>query len=212
MIRQLLRAHEYWRMKQLSADVVIINEKAASYMQDFQGSLEALVHGSQLRLSPDTETQQRPHFSAARRPDHSADTRAAASCRPRGVAQPARHALRADCDARSIARRRRPPRPTRLDSRGQVRGSAAPQPDCCNFSTASAVCRKRPRVRHRSERGLAHAGAVDQRDCQSGFRISGLRIRIGIHVVAQQPRKSESRRGPTIMSSIPPGEAIYRSR
>ena len=54
IIRQLLRAHEYWRMKQLSADVVIINEKAPSYVQDLQGSLEALVRGSQLRLSPDT--------------------------------------------------------------------------------------------------------------------------------------------------------------
>jgi cyclic beta-1,2-glucan synthetase len=53
MIRQLLRAHEYWRMKQLSADVVIINEKATSYVQDLQDSLEALVRGSQLRLSPD---------------------------------------------------------------------------------------------------------------------------------------------------------------
>ena len=54
MIRQLLRAHEYWRMKQLSADVVIINEKAASYVQELQNSLETLVRGSQLRLSPDT--------------------------------------------------------------------------------------------------------------------------------------------------------------
>jgi cyclic beta-1,2-glucan synthetase len=54
-IRQLLRAHEYWRMKELSADLVIINEKPPSYNQDFQGSLEALVHGSQLRLSPDSE-------------------------------------------------------------------------------------------------------------------------------------------------------------
>ena len=53
MIRQLLRAHEYWRMKQLSADVVIINEKATSYIQELQDSLEALVRGSQLRLSPD---------------------------------------------------------------------------------------------------------------------------------------------------------------
>jgi cyclic beta-1,2-glucan synthetase len=54
VIRQLLRAHEYWRMKQLSADLVIVNEKPPSYNQDFQGSLEALVHGSQLRLSPDS--------------------------------------------------------------------------------------------------------------------------------------------------------------
>ncbi len=54
IIRQLLRAHEYWRTKQLFADVVILNEKPSSYMQELQGSLEALVRGSQLRLSPDT--------------------------------------------------------------------------------------------------------------------------------------------------------------
>ncbi|HEX3376150.1 MAG TPA: glucoamylase family protein, partial [Candidatus Acidoferrales bacterium] len=54
LVRQLLRAHEYWRMKQLSADVVIINEKSTSYVQDLQNSLEALVHGSQLRLAPDS--------------------------------------------------------------------------------------------------------------------------------------------------------------
>jgi cyclic beta-1,2-glucan synthetase len=53
-IRQLLRAHEYWRMKQLSADLVIVNDKPPSYNQDFQGSLETLVHASQLRLSPDS--------------------------------------------------------------------------------------------------------------------------------------------------------------
>ncbi|MEK7268362.1 MAG: hypothetical protein AAB093_03070, partial [Nitrospirota bacterium] len=54
IIRQLLRAHEYWRMKQLSADMVIINETPPSYAQELQGSLVALVRGSQLRLSPDT--------------------------------------------------------------------------------------------------------------------------------------------------------------
>lgn len=54
MIRQLLRAHEYWRLKQLSADVVIINEKAASYVQELHDTLESLVRGSQLRLAPDT--------------------------------------------------------------------------------------------------------------------------------------------------------------
>ncbi len=54
IVRQLLRAHEFWRMKQLSADVVILNEQPPSYTQELQGSLEALVRGSQLRLSPDT--------------------------------------------------------------------------------------------------------------------------------------------------------------
>jgi cyclic beta-1,2-glucan synthetase len=54
LVRQLLRAQEYWRMKQLSTDVVIINEKSSSYAQDLQNSLDGLVRGSRLRLSPDT--------------------------------------------------------------------------------------------------------------------------------------------------------------
>jgi cyclic beta-1,2-glucan synthetase len=53
LVRQLLRAHEYWRMRQVSADVIILNEKPPSYEQDLQGSLESLVRGSQLRLCPD---------------------------------------------------------------------------------------------------------------------------------------------------------------
>ncbi|MGH9703807.1 MAG: GH36-type glycosyl hydrolase domain-containing protein [Candidatus Acidiferrales bacterium] len=52
MIRQLLRAHEYWRMKQLSVDVVIFNDKSTSYTQELQDSLAALVRSSQLRLAP----------------------------------------------------------------------------------------------------------------------------------------------------------------
>ena len=55
IVRQLLRAHEYWRMKQLFADLVIINEKPSSYAQDLQGSLDNLVHGSRLRLTPNSE-------------------------------------------------------------------------------------------------------------------------------------------------------------
>jgi len=54
IVRQMLRAHEYWRMKQLSSDLVVINEKSSSYAQELQLSLEGLVRGSRLRLSPDT--------------------------------------------------------------------------------------------------------------------------------------------------------------
>ena len=47
LVRQLLRAHEYWRSKQLAVDLVIVNERAASYVQDFENSLEALVRMNQ---------------------------------------------------------------------------------------------------------------------------------------------------------------------
>jgi len=53
IVRQLLRAHEYWRMKQLSVDLVILNEQAASYAQELQASLEAQVRTSQSRLQPE---------------------------------------------------------------------------------------------------------------------------------------------------------------
>src|SRR5262249_48218931 len=46
IVRQLLRAHEYWRMKQLAVDLVILNEKAVSYAQDLQATLETLVRTS----------------------------------------------------------------------------------------------------------------------------------------------------------------------
>ncbi|BBK39943.1 glycosyl transferase [Allostella sp. ATCC 35155] len=48
-VRQLLRAHEYWRLKNLAIDLVIINERASSYVQDLQLAIEAAVRTSQSR-------------------------------------------------------------------------------------------------------------------------------------------------------------------
>ncbi|KKO45206.1 glycosyl transferase [Arsukibacterium ikkense] len=48
-VRQLLRAHEYWHLKQLAVDLVIINERASSYVQDLQQAIETLVRSSQSR-------------------------------------------------------------------------------------------------------------------------------------------------------------------
>ncbi len=43
LVRQLLRAQEYWRLKRLTVDLVIMNERPASYAQDFQQALDALI-------------------------------------------------------------------------------------------------------------------------------------------------------------------------
>ena len=50
IVRQLLRAHEYWRLKLLDVDLVILNEHGATYAQDLHDSLEALVRTSQSNL------------------------------------------------------------------------------------------------------------------------------------------------------------------
>ncbi len=55
--RQLLQAHEYWRMKQLAVDLVILNERAASYVQDLQIALETLLRTSQSRGRPRRTTR-----------------------------------------------------------------------------------------------------------------------------------------------------------
>ena len=43
IVRELLRAREYWRLKGLNVDLVILNERGASYVQDLQVTLETLV-------------------------------------------------------------------------------------------------------------------------------------------------------------------------
>ena len=48
-VRQLLQAHEYWRIKRLNVDLVIVNERASSYVQDLQVAIETAVRSSQSR-------------------------------------------------------------------------------------------------------------------------------------------------------------------
>ncbi|HET9865169.1 MAG TPA: glycosyl hydrolase family 65 protein [Steroidobacteraceae bacterium] len=47
--RQLLQAHEYWGMKRLSVDLVFLNDRGASYVQDLQVALESMVRTAQAR-------------------------------------------------------------------------------------------------------------------------------------------------------------------
>ncbi|MGZ5560346.1 MAG: GH36-type glycosyl hydrolase domain-containing protein [Methylobacter sp.] len=43
IVDQLLRAHEYWRMKRLSVDLVILNEKEITYANELQVLMENMV-------------------------------------------------------------------------------------------------------------------------------------------------------------------------
>ena len=50
IVRQLLKAQEYFRLKLLPVDLVILNERARSYLEELQSALEGLVRASQSRL------------------------------------------------------------------------------------------------------------------------------------------------------------------
>ncbi len=43
LVRQVLRAQEYWRLKGLSADVVLLNEYQKSYLEEMQEQLQGLL-------------------------------------------------------------------------------------------------------------------------------------------------------------------------
>ncbi|WP_394752220.1 GH36-type glycosyl hydrolase domain-containing protein [Crenothrix sp.] len=52
IVEQLLRAHEYWRMKGLAVDLVILNEKELSYAGDLQTLLEGMVRDKLALFAP----------------------------------------------------------------------------------------------------------------------------------------------------------------
>jgi cyclic beta-1,2-glucan synthetase len=52
IVRQLFRAQEYWRMKQLAVDLVILNERPPSYTRDLQAALETVARTNQSRPLP----------------------------------------------------------------------------------------------------------------------------------------------------------------
>lgn len=48
-VRSLLQAHEYWRNKQLTVDLVILNEHPASYIQELQLAIDTALRSSHSR-------------------------------------------------------------------------------------------------------------------------------------------------------------------
>ena len=57
LLRQLLRAFEYWRIKRLAVDIVILNERATSYLQDLQETIDHLVRPIQSRPKGDNDVR-----------------------------------------------------------------------------------------------------------------------------------------------------------
>ena len=76
LVRQLVHAHEYWHMKRLAVDLVIINERAASYVQDLQAALETLVRSGEAQPREQVGGAARGNIFVLRTDLMSADARA----------------------------------------------------------------------------------------------------------------------------------------
>ncbi len=49
IVKQLLRAHEYWRLKRLAVDLVILNDRPPSYASDLQQAIDSAIRTAQSR-------------------------------------------------------------------------------------------------------------------------------------------------------------------
>jgi cyclic beta-1,2-glucan synthetase len=58
IVKQLLRAHEYWQSKRLAVDLVILNDRPPSYGSDLQQGIEAAIRTARTRVH-DEDTPER---------------------------------------------------------------------------------------------------------------------------------------------------------
>jgi cyclic beta-1,2-glucan synthetase len=137
IVRQLLRAHQYWQMKQLAVDLVILNERPASYAQDLHAAVQALVRASQSRPRPEGEGGGRRSVFVLRADQISVETRTLLQTAARAVLLSRRGSLSEQVNhleeelraprpvpARSSARMSLPPR----RQAGTKKKSGAPAP------------------------------------------------------------------------------------
>jgi cyclic beta-1,2-glucan synthetase len=182
LVRQLLRAHEYWRAKRFAVDLVILNERVSSYIQDYQNSIDALVRMNRTM----------PHIA---RPEVGGTVFTLRSdLIPSEVAEllqaAARAVLRGQhgslADQINAARERRsvgaPPQ-----RRALLAGAPAAAAPTRVLQRGGRLRRRRPGIRRGHGRGHAYADAVEQCGRQSRLRISRRRIRRRLHLVGQQP-------------------------
>ncbi len=95
LLRQLLTAHEYWNLKGLAVDLVLLNDQAVTYAPGVQEHLQTLVRDAQSRASGDPQFDSRRRVRRARRRTCRGRARAAAHGGARRRREHARQSRRA---------------------------------------------------------------------------------------------------------------------
>ena len=185
--RQVLQAHEYWRMKQLAVDLVILNERKSSYVQDLQVAIETLVRASQSRPAPGIDRPAGPGLRSSGGPDRRRHAFAACLDRPRCACGATRKPFRS-------TRSHRQPDRADTSAQGSPRGSpwatrGAPYAGARILQRAGRICGGRQGICDDTRAWPIDAGALDQRHRQSELRLPDRDRRQRLHLVRQQPRK-----------------------
>ena len=185
LVRQVLQAQEYWRLKGLSADVVILNEHPTSYLDETQGQLAALLDNGPWR-----EWKHRRGGAYLLRGDGMAEAeRILLASVARAVVSGAGGTLAQQLDVLPLEKPEPDelvPSPRRLDVSADGAGDSTSHP----LERYRRLQRRRARVCHRARRRPGDPLAVGQRHRQSYLRDGGHRLRGGAYLVDQQPRES----------------------
>ena len=187
LVRQVLQAQEYWRLKGLSADVVILNEHPVSYLDEVHAQLAALLDDGPWRT-----WKHRPGGAYLLRGDRMAEAeRLLLSGVARAVLSGERGSSRtSSIDPRRAGRAGAPVAHGPREARGGARGRRPPR-------GAAARARERDRRVRRRRAGVRHRPRGRQ-ETRGGERDGGSRRR------RRCPGRTSSRAPPSGRSSPPP--------
>ena len=187
LVRQLLNAQEYWRVKGLRADLVILNEQQADYLDEMQHLLSQLVQespwagwfgksGGMFLLRDRGHGRRRPPPLVSRGAGRAAG-RPGRSLIPAGAARPRGSTTSPGTPPEADLRVARGRRPSRCRA------------DAGDGERAGRLHARGTRVRRRAGRGARDAAAVVERAGEPRLRNDRQQRRFGVHVGRQQPRE-----------------------
>ena len=193
LVRRLVQAHAYWRLKGLAVDLVIWNEDRGGYRQVLQDQIMGLI-----AAGVEAHVMDRPGGIFVRRAEQIADEdRILLQSVARAIITDRRGSLVEQVTRRGPgggagAAPRADPQPPRRDA---TAGTARARPD--PGQRPRRIHARRPRVRHHDRRGPGDAGALGQRAGEPALRHRDLRERRSRTRGARTRTSSASRRGTT---------------
>ena len=186
LVREVLQAQEYWRLKGLRADVVILNEHPVSYLDEMHGQLTALLDNGPWRAwnhqLGGAYLLRGDRMGEAERVLLAAVARAVLSGDRGDLSAQLEHAYAywPEPEPRDLVPSRLP-EPAAASDRGSRR--AAPRPR----QRPGRVRRRRARLRGAARGKDGDAAAMGERDRQSRVRHRRHRLRVRLHVGREQP-------------------------
>ena len=186
LVREMLRAFEYWRLKGVAVDLVILNERGTSYVQDLQGAVEGLVRSTQSAAQLGVATPGKVY--PLRADLVSPETRAALLAVARVVLLGRRGGLADQLARVQTPRGLIPPRRRHPGLDDAARGPPLAALGALRFFNGTGGFSPNGREYVTVLVRPQHARALDQRDLGTRIRLPGRSRRRGLYVGTQQPR------------------------